>query len=367
MARSRKTERASGDPVEDDTEEVAQERRRRTRDTVGTVAHVLRNRDRIVDDALHLLESTGWLDAATRERAWGLYQHGDARTRLAIQELVARTIRVPLDKFESLEGLEEVDLDLDKIDQVDLERLKRLSLPTVDPERLSRRLRELDVERFLKDDEEDEELGVFSRLITETPVKIHKVRLQLLGVGVLLLLLVAAALVFPAYAQLILFYGLLALTALLGVYLIRWSLKIDRLFKDADLELGVLVKLRPKERRLLILRRLWLRFVDTSKLADTLEHTLHTMVPDMFLDHDGPGPEEEREERLRRRAAQEAERADRREERQDRREARADDRAARKAAHGAGTTKGTAAPRGTATKRSVRARVKRPGRVDPEG
>lgn len=267
--------KADSDP---DAAPAAEPKRRRdTGETVAQVAYALRHRDAIVEHALEVLEAIGVVDPSTKAHVHGIYERGDARTRLIIQELIARTMRVPVDRLE--EALEEQTWDADAMSSRALDALSELEIPSVDPRAAGDRVRALDVEAVLARAEGRSRLLSF---IGDLPVTVHKVQRALLLVGVALLVLVGVALLFPDQAALIAFYGLLALIALLGGLLLKVSWSIKRAAKDADLDLAVLARLKPEERRILLLRRVVLRVFDRDRAGDIVERGLEAIVPDLL-------------------------------------------------------------------------------------
>lgn len=269
MAKQKKTP----ETAEDEKARKAAQRRARA-DTVAQVAHAIRHRDEIVTSALGMLAGAGVLDQATEARLLKLYTDGDARTRSVIQQVVARVLRVPADQIEHV--IESGEVDPAALSGQALEALDALTLPELDISAAAERVRSLDMEGWV------DQRSVHTKMaavLGDLPLAINRARLRMLQVGIAALLVVAAALLFPDQALWIAFFGLLGLIAILGGLLLSWSWKINRAAKRADLDLAVLARLTPEERRLILMRRLLLRFADANRLGDFVERGLGAMVP----------------------------------------------------------------------------------------
>lgn len=256
-------------------EETAAEDRRRLRDTVSQVAHALRHRDEIVLTALEFLEGSGFLDTATRLRVQATYEAGDTATRMAVQDLLSRVLRVPLDQLD--EQLQTGQVDPARISTAALDALEELSLPQVDVAAVAAKVRGFDMEALVERSIGDNKV---LRFVTDIPVMLNNLRLGMLFGGIAMLLVVAVALLFPQYALWIAFYGLLVTLALLGGLLVTWAVRLERGSKEFGIDLVVFSRLEPDERRLLVVRRMWLGVVDTRRLGDLVEKSLHAVLPE---------------------------------------------------------------------------------------
>lgn len=248
------------------------EAKRRTRDTVSQVAHALRHRDAIVHSALEFLHGAGFLEDETRRRVQETYELGDARTRLAIQELLGRVLKVPLDRLD--EHLAEGQVDPARISEASLRDLEALALPQIDVEAVVGRIRGFDLDRLVARQD-----SKALRYVTDIPVRLNRLRLGLLFGGIAVLLLVTLALLFPTYTLYIFLYGALALLAVLGGLMVTWSIRLERGAKALGIDLVVFSRLSPEERRVLVARRVLVHVLDPQRLGDVVEKSLHSVLP----------------------------------------------------------------------------------------
>ncbi|MBW3583011.1 MAG: hypothetical protein KY455_07930 [Euryarchaeota archaeon] len=243
------------------------ERRGRGREAVSRVADILQNRDAIVQETLDRLEQVGLIDHPLHEKLWGRYRQGDERTRLFIQDLVLRILGVGKPGTAGAAPTDDVADGQEA--QAALEALRKI--PDTDPETMKEKSGEIDIDRMVAGGEEP---NILLRALSWFPVKVLEIRRKLVFFGLVLIVLVAVALVFPAHARLVLFYGFLALVGILGLYLIKLAWMLDRTMKRYGVDVKGLSRLDPAERRILLVRRFVKRTLENERIADFVERRM---------------------------------------------------------------------------------------------
>ncbi len=257
-------------------------------ENAAQVAHVLAHRDDYVAQGLAWLGRLGVLDVPSQKRLWERYQEGDQATRRLLQEQVARVLGTAAPPEGPRKRSEARDPSVtvagegpESVDPLELDTLKQLSLPQVDPAAVAQEVRRFDPVRWFG---EAKEPGPVMRFFSEAPLTVHHLQRRLLWTGVSLLVFVVAlvtlAVFVPAVVPWVGLGGVVLLALFFGFLLLRAAFWVDRSAKQQGIDLEVYAQLPDDERRLLLMRRIGLRLFDPERISKAVERGLRHGLPE---------------------------------------------------------------------------------------